>query len=224
VDRPEFVISKLETIDDRFPTLDDAGVLLELLYHYRPTLKENDWQVWETVSPTASIEKQFMTEFTVKMGDNVVLPEEPFLWAQFNIEQSKLGKVTEILYKSAAIYLELNSDSGSTARYRIVPSMTGYGFLLNPEIKSDDNLVAMVTGSALHKYTSMKIVVDPDHQKLFRRQVQVKLWALPNPERVAVNRNELQRGEHSVPNGRDNAFLLHAGTRSLVTGRLNGTE
>ena len=203
VHRPEFVISKLETIDDRFMTLDDAGAVLELLYHYRPMMRENGWQLWEVVSPVRPVDRQSISEFNAKIGEEVALPDVPFIWAQLKIEHTSLGKIAETFYKSGPVFLELVNDSGWVVRYRIVPSMADYGFLLNPEIKSDDDLAAVATGGALHKYRSMRVDIDSAYQRLFRPKVRIKLSALPNPERVLSNPVAPQIGAGVTPDIRN---------------------
>jgi hypothetical protein len=179
VRRPEFVISKLETIDDRFPTSEDSGVLVELLYHYRPILKENGWELWQATYPVEAFQPQLITRISARLGQNVPLPESTFVWAELEIKQTRWGKAVAFFYKGAPTFIDLEDDLGLTFRYRIVPSMARSGFLLNPEIKNDAELALAANGAALHHYKWIRISTDSSKAKLFKKKVDIKLFALP---------------------------------------------
>ena len=179
VKRPEFVISKLETIDHRFPTSEDSGVLVELLYHYRPILSENGWQLWEAAHPVEDLKPQLIVGIMAKLGQYVPIPENAFVWVELDVKQTRWGRLAAFLYKSAPIYIELEDDAGQSFRYRIIPSMASSGWLLNPELTNDDQLVLAAHGAPLRRYKWLKIVAAAAGDRLFKKTVEIKFSALP---------------------------------------------
>ena len=178
--RPEFVISKLETIDHRFPTLDDTGVLVELLYHYRPILSENGWQLWETAHPAQALQPQLIAKLSAKLGQYVPIPENAFIWIELELKQTRWGRIAAFLYKSAPIFIELEDDRGQNFRYRIVPSMASSGWLLNPELTNDDQVALAANGAPLPRYKWLRIVAERGGRRLFKKTVEIKFSALPD--------------------------------------------
>jgi hypothetical protein len=180
VKRPEFVISKLETIDHRFPTLDDSGVLLELLYHYRPILSENGWQLWETAHPAQALQPQLIAKLSAKLGQYVSIPENVFIWIELELKKTHWGRIATFFYKSAPIFIELEDDRGQNFRYRIVPSMASSGWLLNPELTNDDQLALAAHGAPLQRYKWLRIAAEPGGGRFFKKTVEIKFSALPD--------------------------------------------
>lgn len=185
--RPEFVISKLETIDHRFPTSEDSGVLLELLYHYRPILSENGWQLWETVHPIQALQPQLIAKLSATLGQYVPIPENAFIWIELELKETLWGRIAALLYKSAPIFIELEDDRGQRVRYRIIPSMASSGWLLNPELTNDDQLALAALGASLPRYKSLRIAAEPGGDRLFERTVEIKFSALPDIGDLAPN-------------------------------------
>jgi hypothetical protein len=180
VKRPEFVISQFETIDHRFPTLDDSGVLLELLYHYQPVLNENGWLLWKAVDPVQAIEPRLIEKLSAKLGQYVPIPENNVIWIELEAEQTRLGRIAAFLYKSVPIFIELEGDAGQRFRYRIIPSMAGSGWLLNPELTNDDQLALASHGAPLQRYKWLRITVEPGGDRFFKRTVGITFSVLPD--------------------------------------------
>lgn len=177
--RPQFVIAKLETIDDRFPTLDDSGVLLELLYHYQPILNENGWHLWEAKRDIGAINRRLIESFSGKLGQVVPIPDNASIWVELELKQTRWGRIAAFLYKSVPILITLEDDAGLRSRYRIIPSMTGNGWLLNPVLTNDDQLVLAAKGAPLQRYKWFKVDVEPGSDAFFKATFGIKFSALP---------------------------------------------
>ena len=176
--RPRFVISKLETIDNRFPTLDDSKVLLELLYHYQPIVNENGWQLWEAADLSQRVEPRLLSTFNAKLGQHVAVPASHPIWLELELKQTRWGRLRSLFYKSAPVVIELEDDAEKISRYRIIPSMTTSGFLLNPEIATDDQVVNAALGGMLPRYKWFKVTADSG-ETLFKNSVRISFSALP---------------------------------------------
>jgi hypothetical protein len=180
INRPEFVISKLETIDHRFPTLDDSKVLLELLYRYQPVASESGWQLWKAVNPFQTIKPRSVFSVNAQFGQEVQIPAGSPIWLELELRQTGWGKVRSLLYKSALVMIELGDDAGQTSRYRMVPSMATSGFLLNPEVATDEQLLRAARNEPLPNYKWFKITTTDSTNDLFARSIKVTFSTLPS--------------------------------------------
>ena len=179
---PAFVLSRLETLDGRFPTSEDAGVLVELLRNYRPAVAESGWQLWQLTPGRTALPPQPIGTVITKLGQSVEIPKGSAIWAKLEIDESRWGKVVSVLYKPAPVFLEAEDNAGKTTRYRIVPAMVLNGFLLNPTITNESELVAAAMGHPASRFVSFRIVVDPESEQLFKRNVKITFSALQLPE------------------------------------------
>lgn len=91
---PQYVLTRLRTIDDRFLAADDARCLMMLLQSYQPVLEENGWLLLqrqpdkerESFIPIAS--KQ------VRLGATIVVPQRPesLVSAAIDLQPTMLGR------------------------------------------------------------------------------------------------------------------------------------
>jgi hypothetical protein len=75
--------------------------------------------------------------------------------------------------------IELGDNTGRTFHYRVVPSMTTSGCLLNPEVTDDDQLLFAARGNTLPRYRWLKITTKGG-DKLFKKNAAIRFSTLPD--------------------------------------------
>jgi hypothetical protein len=155
--RPDFYLLKLQTIDERFVTQDDAASLNAILQLYEPVLAERDMLLLRARShgsPTITPRK--LQQVALRPGEKIEVPAASageVILAAFNLPASLPGLLRGAVYKSPIVTLELLIDGypGPLTR-RIIPSMASQAFIVSPFIDQTVDLLHLYSqenGSAL---------------------------------------------------------------------------
>ena len=138
---PEFLLVNVETIDERYPTLDDAPLIPLVLRHYLPVSKEKDFLVLKKTAAPAPVRFQQIHEESVGFDSVLDLTRfnDKVLVLQVEMNPTWWGRVMTLLYHAPIVSMELLCE-GEKSRSRMVPSMARHGFLLNPLIMHNEDL------------------------------------------------------------------------------------
>ncbi|MBL8299229.1 MAG: hypothetical protein JNN30_12900 [Rhodanobacteraceae bacterium] len=131
---PPFVLLKLEAVDQRYPTSEDALALLALWRNYRPVELEQGFVLLERVRETRTPLATTATEYVdVAPGEwiNVPAAVSPQL-LHGDIALSTLGRVFATLLREPELRAEVQLDNGETRQFRLLRSTAAAGFLLTP--------------------------------------------------------------------------------------------
>lgn len=161
---PEYVVWQVETIDGRFYPSDGALSQIEMLANYRGVYRYDDMLLMKRVSNTNPSFNTILINESNKIGDKVDLPlSKGNLYLRVNPKESLFIKIKNIIYKPNIYFIEYTLSDGSLHRERINISQARIGFLIEPLIKSADNLHA-----ALDKNMHINQVAPINHMISFR--------------------------------------------------------
>jgi hypothetical protein len=129
---PEFVLWRPNTLDGRFPTLDDGEVLLKVLAAYSPVMVEKEFVLWQRDVPCARSYSLGRTrERCGPMEEWISIPGEPS-WLRVDLTQTWFGAIQNLLFASPEVRIEVRLEDGRTSSYRLLPGNAKSGFVLNP--------------------------------------------------------------------------------------------
>lgn len=143
---PQRIFWRVQTIDNRYPALEDGASWPWLLGGYRPTGYIGDYlQLDRAAAPQKLHEGPVIINTSVGFGDAVALPERTALWARIKLRKSFLGRIISAAYKLPPVVLSLRYADGTTSRYRVIPGMMETGFLISPTVRSTEDLLELWT-------------------------------------------------------------------------------
>lgn len=173
---PSFVISTLTSIDYRLPTLDDSEALRVLLLDYELVLQENGFLLWRRLAQrrTASEEGSESETRETTFGQVVPLAEEN-VWCVMDIKESTLGKLRRFLYKPPILFISVTDKGGRSTIYRILPSIARCGFILDPYLRSQADIIGLKTAAAPkpEHVSSFALVIDDSSKKYFDSHITI---------------------------------------------------
>jgi len=179
---PDFVLWKYITIDWRFPTLDDAMVLVELARGYRPVLSEGDFLLLRknTPLPARRLERKFLESFTPALGETVALPaaRDQAVWLRTEFPLSRLGRLRAFFYKPPVMHAIVTDDGGREINYRVTPLVAEDGFLVGPFLETPDDFAAFLRGRARQWLRSIRFEPESGEEEFWGRPL-VQFFALP---------------------------------------------
>lgn len=135
---PDNVFFRIESIDGRFPAGDDGASWPTLLSKYQASTTAGQYLVLKkkSVPPTPSLTK-LVSSATHQLNDWVALPalDQP-IWASVDIQQSWIGKIKSLLFKSSPLGISVRLEDDSVKQFRFVAGNFKSPVLLSPLIES----------------------------------------------------------------------------------------
>lgn len=180
---PEFILWQPGTMDRRVPTLDDGEVLLRILSGYHPVLQESAFVLWKRKSQ-ADDAYAFRHERDLDTALDQWFPisDQP-TWCQIKLHPSIVGVVENLLWSATAVRLEVRLADGDTRDFRLLPGNAQYGFLLNPLLLSNaDVLRPAGTGVTPPRVVAARVKVRRAH--MFGPSIRVALLSVTGLPRL----------------------------------------
>lgn len=186
---PEFILQRVQTIDNRLPSLDDSLVTTYLFHHYTLQIEESDFLVWKRNEPDPELDKRtLISTQTAAIGEMISTPardlDQP-IWCEIEVEPSLLGRLRTLLYKPAPARLTTVDGTDFKTSYRLVPGMAATGFLLQPYLDSNYSIAKFAAGAKPARLEKFGVELDPASRKYFASAVRVRLYELPPFPRTA---------------------------------------
>jgi hypothetical protein len=194
---PEYVIFKLQRIDNRLAAVDYAEVLVRLAQDYEPLFSEGGYLLLKrqqrAKGPLAA-ELLPLREGRTRIGENISVPGG-VTWCELTMEETLLGKIISFFYHSPEVRMDIATADGATATRRFLPTLGRHGFLLNPLLNSESDFVALAAGQQQGSSTvqAIKIVQNPVVGWSYRRGIsyrmsQVSMPSTPKPSAAVLLR------------------------------------
>lgn len=175
---PSYVISSLATVDDHFPSEDDSEALRVLLLDYDLVLAEKGWLLWRRLAfPRAGKDELAALETIEKrFGQEIPLPG-PSLWCAIDIRKTWLGKLRDFFYKAPSIFVSFTDENHQSSLYRILPTVAQTGFIIDPYLLSDVDVVGLKTQFAPKPkhILSFRLLLDDSSRQYFADHVSIHL-------------------------------------------------
>lgn len=215
---PEYLLTKLQSIDSRLPTGDDPLSVLAALRGYLPVDREAGYLVMQRAGwPIAPIQAPPSDQWKIaSMGADLVLPEggQPQL-LYFDIQMNFWGKLRTALLREPAIHVEMELDDGTSQTHRLVRRLGQVGLLISPLLLSSDEYLQWHAGFAERRVKSLRLVAEESEVGLFDQKMTFALVPVELPRRRAEQLPaELQ--QILFPGFSPAPTLIESGSRALV--------
>lgn len=155
--RPQYLLFKMETIDGRFPALDDATLLSYILSNYKPVAKDGEFLVLHA-SPNipSDVGMTLIHEQTIAFGESLDMSafNNTFLIMQVEVRPTIIGRAIKFLFHSPVLALNTKMK-GRTASYRFIPAMAERGFVISPILITNNDVMHYFDGAASNRADSI---------------------------------------------------------------------
>jgi hypothetical protein len=211
-DGPRKIYLRVDSIDGRYPALDDSLAWRSLLTRYEPSGFADEYIVFARRERPMQLESRMILDRELQAGESLDIPAAPgsMIWAQVEFRPTVAGRLADLLFRTEQLLLRV--DTGQRAEdFVLVPGTAAAGFLLSPEVTTQAAMLELFEAGAGRLYA-------PDVRRIaihggrlasleFRRTFRVRLFALAQ-----------QQPAHDVP-----GHLLMALGRTLRTERRVGS-
>lgn len=144
---PDNIFFRIESIDGRFPALEDGLSWPTLLSHYQITGSDRQYLHLQKRTTPATTQKTVLTQQSHRLGEWVSLPSAAqMLFAEIELAPTLLGRLSMLLFKPDQLYLSVDLGHGEQRVYRFIPSMALAGFVLSPLVESTAEFARLANG------------------------------------------------------------------------------
>ncbi len=176
---PEFVLFKLQTVDDRLPTMDDSLALDLLPQRYRYLFTERGFTLWQRKpAPLApAVAPVPVRTVTTRLGEPVDLTDlrDRSVWVRIDHRLNLLGRVRRFLFKPPVMRLKVTDTTGVTSHYRLPGPIAATGFSLSPLVHDISEFLRAANGEPGRRVASFAVEPAPQDRDCFRPEVTVEL-------------------------------------------------
>jgi len=181
----DFLVIRLEPIDERFPMIEDALAWQEVLYRYRPVTVEKDNLLLERDRSRDATkpkpDETILAERSIGFNADIVVPayESGFQKLTLRFHSTWWGKLRAFLLRPPRVYIHLKTTDNRERCFRVVPAMTEAGFLLSPFVGNYDDILKLYGRPGAARVTSFRLTVDAD-PSAFNDRIDMRLASVPN--------------------------------------------
>lgn len=180
---PDFVLLRVNTIDERLPAMDDSAVLYLISHRYEYVLSEKSFLLWRKKpgafdpAPLAPVPLQ-TRDLALGQAWDLTEYQDRKLWLRVDLAPSLLGRLRNFFYKPPHVYLDVTDATGKTSSYRMAPPIGRAGFILSPvveDLMSYINFTAGEPGRTVHRIT---VRTGPGDERFFTAIARAALSSL----------------------------------------------
>jgi hypothetical protein len=196
----QYVLIRPDTIDGRYPLLDEGITVKELLTRYDPLRLEGDLLLLgRRTQPSKSTMIDEQKE-SASLGEWVPIRRDGstvFLW--IDLSPNLLGDAAEIAFHPPLLWLSVRVADGTERTFRLVEGMARMGFLLTPAIETAVDFGAVAIGNPAAIPPERQVVAvrvdtgSPTGRAFFREPIGIRYASLSlDMSRIVAHDAELR--------------------------------
>jgi hypothetical protein len=147
---PEYLLMAPGSIDGRHPATAEGAIWPDLLARYAPRDVVNNMALLRRRERPLDIVMQPLRSLSAPIDTVVdlgVLPDKA-IFAYIDIQPTIWGRLANLIFKSATLFIAVQYVDGTEARYRFLPAIAREGFFLSPLIATAEGYLFLATGQA----------------------------------------------------------------------------
>lgn len=178
---PRFTLVTLDSIDGRFPPLDDSLLLPRLFTDHDYELTERGFVLLRhrpSIAPWAPVS---LSQSRLRFEETFPLPafDGRALWLTLEIKPSWQGWLRRKFYKPPEVTLVINDGTPEEERFRLIVPAARAGFLISPVLSHTADLERLATGRTGRPARSFRLSIRPGDACYFLKRATIEISALP---------------------------------------------
>ena len=224
---PAYVLLKYQTIDERYPSLDDAGVLRQILFNYTPLFQEHGYTLWKQNGPVTPVSPSPVATHSLLFDEVCQVPAGKNIWVELELRKSVRGHLRNLLYKPPQAEIWVNDGQGHQIVHRLVPSMSSSGFIFNPQLETPRDLLEAALGLPTKSAVSFLVHVPRENRRYFQRRFTARVASLPELQKENASAAAPRPWSYKALFGDDDpqselADAFHASSQVLLDAKADG--
>jgi hypothetical protein len=203
---PEYVLFKLQTVDGRFPTLDDSEAMFTLLQRYRPVAAEQSYLLLKRLDEQRNefYEEKILLKQNIRFGEEVSLQDfsQRFLKLEVNIQESIYGRIRRFFFRPRVVRIQIRTGSDRTRSFRFIPSMGRQGFLIGPYVQRTSDVVRLYSSADRQRIVGFRLQLDGNGTAGYGETVGMNLYEINDLTAVKISDDQTRQLIRSLDRGK----------------------
>lgn len=147
---PEYLLMAPGSIDGRHPATAEGAIWPDLLARYAPRDVVGNMALLRRRERPLDISMQPLRTLSAPIDAMIDLDPLPdkAIFAYIDVQPTIWGRLANLIFKSATLFINVQYVDGTEARYRFIPAIARQGFFLSPLIATADSYISLATGQA----------------------------------------------------------------------------
>lgn len=179
--RPEFVLFQLVAMDGKFPVLEDAYLLRQLLANYTPVAAEQRYLLLKAGALRATQLKLLEARATT-FGRRIDLSQfgNVPLWLEVDVQPTLLGRLRNFFSRPAVVKIATWRDSTQqwNWRHRAPPAMLAAGFVASPLLLRSEDVLNLYAGTNQVYPLGYSFEIPPEDAPFWSATVRYRIWQI----------------------------------------------
>ena len=157
---PDNLFFKVQTIDNRYPSLDDGKSWLGIFSNYEPySYLNKEFILLKKLTSPKVLNKRSLTSGTYSIGKEIAVPNnnKP-IFVKIDLENTIFGYLSGLIYKPEFVKLIAKLESGNEYEFRFIPKMAKTGFLISPFINSTEQFLELFYSNSFSNQERVKSI------------------------------------------------------------------
>ena len=202
-DAPEFMLLKLQVIDERPLMMDDAQLMSLFPHLYTFKLLENDFYTFQrrdSHPPIESLRPRLIRTLDLPLGDPLPLIQygAEHIWLEIDLPFTLLGRARNFLYKPPFVRMEVVTSFGEVLTYRLPLTSARAGFQISPHITDFGSFLAAHGGENPRMVERITLLVEDEDRRFFADSAVVTLSRTPPSNTSPEYFKQLDRQRFSI--------------------------
>jgi hypothetical protein len=204
---PNYLLFDLQALDMHLPTMEDGPALLEVLHRYRPVMVEQSRILLERRSDQGrALVRQKVLSLPIRFNEDIRLPPGEQQVLSLRLRETFEGACHRLLLRSEPVMLNILTSDGRRLSYRLIPGMAASGFLINPLVQNNQDLIHLYAAQPGPRAVAFSVT--SQSAKAYRPELIMTVESVPNL--VPQTLSSRQIAELQWPYGTHNGHLASA--------------
>ena len=144
---PDYIVYRIETIDNRYAPFDEPGLLHALLAHYRVVRSLDSYSVLLERDDAPAGGTRSEGQVCAPLGSAITVPQLPGRWVFADVKSQPTlpGMLLELLWRPAGMTITLSTSAG-TGTYRLITGVAPDGLYVSSFIGSSATIGSAFAG------------------------------------------------------------------------------
>ena len=179
---PDYVLFRLDAIDDRFPPLEDALLFRDLLVNYTPVDAEGPFLLLKAHQSKLP-RLELLSAGTIRPGQPLEVGSYhgADLWLELNLEPSAAGRAIAAVYQAPRVELGVWCQGRTglrLAKFRAPPSMLAAGFVASPMLLDNHDVLDLYTSGPIIRPVGYSVELEPGTARDWQPGIQFRLFKI----------------------------------------------
>ena len=160
---PDNVLFRVETIDDRYPTLDEGMSWPSIFDNYAVDTIQKGYLFLKRSEKSFEIKDLIsLAALRASFGQSIVVPSDRIVFVKLKFKKTLLGRLATLIFKTTNVFIKVQTQDGKSRTYRLIPRMAETGFYLSPLMRGNEEVLHLFADklSPLNAVVSLEFQTD----------------------------------------------------------------